>query len=101
MIHSVFVIKLWGTQQILVTVNLKFKVKTYFCVSGAGTHLTPCFDTVPTWIKYIKSSFKKLSIQGIKLKYSKDLDKNPCGKGQVWSILERPVYITNTSVRCL
>ena len=35
MIHSAFEIKRWRTKQIFVTVNLKFKIKTYFYVRGA------------------------------------------------------------------
>ena len=63
MIHStskwlVFQIKQWRTKQIFVRVNLKFKIKTYFCVRGATTPLNLYLYPLPTWIKYLKLLFK-------------------------------------------
>ena len=70
MIYSLFQIKLWGTIQIFVTVKLKFKIKTYFCVREVSNL---SFNTLPTGIKYLKF----YSIQEVRSNYSDKFRQNP------------------------
>ena len=57
MIHSVSQIKLWGIKQLFVTINLKFKIKTYFYVRGATAPSYPRVNTLSTRKKYLRSLF--------------------------------------------
>ena len=92
----------WDTNTILGTVYLMFQTKTFLFVRGRGAaFFNPPFNTLPTWIKYLKSFLNlRKSVQNIQ----RILKQAPYMKEQIWLILNCPVHclriITHRKVFC-